>query len=177
MRILGKLALAGVVIFALLQLIRPGIPTQPATAEIQAPPEITSILNKDCYSCHSDQRRLSWFDEIVPGYWLVRNDILTARQHLNFSTIGAKPAAAQRATLFEAASMIQLGAMPLPQFTLLHPNARVTPAELTDPEDIPRPMGHTSAPRRCIRSHPDRNPHLSLVCAARAKRSRLRPNL
>ncbi len=131
MRTIVKLAVAGVAAFALLQLVRPGIPSQPATAEIQAPPEIRSILNKDCYSCHSDQRRLSWFDEIVPGYWLVRNDILTARQHLNFSTIGAKPAAAQRATLFEAASMIQLGAMPLPQFTLLHPEARVTPAELT----------------------------------------------
>ena len=131
MRTLVKLAVAGVAAFALLQLIRPGIPTKPATAEIQAPPEIRSILDKDCYSCHSDERRLSWFDEIVPGYWLVRSDILTARQHLNFSTIGAKPAAAQRATLFEAASMIQLGAMPLPQFTLLHPDARVTPAELT----------------------------------------------
>jgi Haem-binding domain/Cytochrome P460 len=131
MRIIGKLALAGAVGFALLQLARPSIPTQPATAEIQAPPEIRTILDKDCYSCHSDQRRLSWFDEIVPGYWLVRNDVLTARQHLNFSTIGAKPAAAQKGTLFEAASMIQLGAMPLPRFTLLHPEARVTPAELT----------------------------------------------
>jgi hypothetical protein len=131
MRTIGKLAVAGVVAFALLQLVRPSIPAQPATAEIQAPSEIKSILNKDCYSCHSDQQRLSWFDEIVPGYWLVRKDILTARQHLNFSTIGAKPAAAQKGTLFEAASMIQLGAMPLPQFTLLHPEARVTPAELT----------------------------------------------
>jgi heme-binding protein/cytochrome P460 len=131
MRFLGKLAVAGVAVFALLQLIRPGIPTKPATAEIQAPPEIRSILDKDCYSCHSDQRRLSWFDKIVPGYWLVRSDILTARQHLNFSTIGSKPAAAQRATLFEAVSMVQLGAMPLPQFALLHPEARVTPAELT----------------------------------------------
>src|SRR5271154_3594863 len=116
MRTIVKLAVAGVVAFALLQLVRPGIPSQPATAEIQAPPEIRSILNKDCYSCHSDQRRLSWFDEIVPGYWLVRNDILTARQHLNFSTLGAKPAAAQKATLYEAVNMVQLGAMPLPQY-------------------------------------------------------------
>jgi hypothetical protein len=32
----------------------------------------------------------------VPGYWLVRYDILTAREHLNFSTVGAKPAACRR---------------------------------------------------------------------------------
>ena len=131
MRILGKLIVAGVIVFVLLQLVRPGIPAKPATAELQAPPEIRQILEKSCYSCHSDQRRLSWFDNIVPGYWLVRLDILTAREHLNLSTLGARPAAAQKATLYEAVNMIQLGAMPLPQFLRLHPDARVTPAELT----------------------------------------------
>jgi len=65
-----------------------------------------------------------------PGYWLVRCDILTAREHLNFSTLGAKPAAIQKATLYEAVNMIQLGAMPLPQFVTLHPEAKVTPEEL-----------------------------------------------
>jgi hypothetical protein len=110
--------------------VRPSIPSVPATAELQAPPEVRHILEKDCYSCHSDQRRLSWFDQIVPAYWLVRYDILTAREHLNFSTLGSRPAAAQKATLYEAVNMIQLGAMPLPQFVQLHPDARVTPEEL-----------------------------------------------
>jgi hypothetical protein len=127
----GKLIVAGVIIFALLQLVRPAIPSKPAAAEIQVPPEIKQILDKDCYSCHSDQRRLAWFDQIVPGYWLVRHDILTAREHLNFSTLGSKPAAAQKATLFEAVNMIQLGAMPLPSFLKLHPDANVTPQELS----------------------------------------------
>jgi hypothetical protein len=94
MKTLSKLAVAGVIVFAVLQAVRPGIPVQPTTVEIQAPPEVRRILDANCYSCHSDQRRLSWFDHIVPGYWLVRHDILTARQHLNFSTLGAKSAAA-----------------------------------------------------------------------------------
>jgi hypothetical protein len=130
MRIIARLLLAVVVVFVLLQFVRRTIPTSPATAELAVQPEVRHILEKDCYSCHSDQRRLSWFDEIVPAYWLVRDDILTARQHLNFSTLGAKPAAVQKATLFEAVNMIQLGAMPLHQYTLLHPGARVTPEEL-----------------------------------------------
>jgi Cytochrome P460/Haem-binding domain len=130
MKTFGKFIVAAVVIFAGLQLIRPGIPAKAAFAEIQAPPEVRQILDKDCYSCHSDQRRLSWFDEVVPSYWLVRHDILTAREHVNFSTLGSKPAAVQKATLYEAVNMIQLGAMPLPQFTQLHPEARVTPEEL-----------------------------------------------
>lgn len=130
MRWFGRLAIAAVVLFVALQCIRPGIPSPPATAEIQAPVEIKQILDKGCYSCHSDQRRLAWFDEIVPAYWLVRHDVLTARQHLNFSTLGSKPAAVQKATLYEAVNMIQLGAMPLPSFAKLHPEARLTPEDL-----------------------------------------------
>jgi hypothetical protein len=130
MKTIARLILAGLAIFVLLQFVRPGIPTRPVTAELQAPPEVKRILEKDCYSCHSDQRRLAWFDQVVPAYWLVRHDILTARGHLNFSTIGAKPAAQQRASLFEAVNMMQLGAMPLPQFVKLHPDARVLPEDL-----------------------------------------------
>ena len=131
MKTLVKLTAAGIIAFVFLQLIRPGISTRPAKAELQAPPEFRHILEKDCYSCHSDQRRLSWFDEIVPAYWLVRQDILTARSHLNFSTLGSAPPAVQRAELFEAVNMIQFRAMPLRQFTALHPGAKVTAEELT----------------------------------------------
>lgn len=130
MKIYGKLAIGGVVAFAVLQLVRPTIPAKPATAEVVVPPNVRSILDQSCYSCHSDERRLAWFDQIVPGYWLVRHDILTAREHLNFSTLGAKPSGAQAATLYEAVNMIQLGAMPLQRFLDLHPEAKVTPEEL-----------------------------------------------
>ncbi len=36
----------------------------------------------------------------------------------------------QKAALYEAVNMIQLGAMPLPRFVALHPDAKVTPEEL-----------------------------------------------
>jgi len=130
MKTIGKLIVAGVFVFALMQVVRPSIPVKPATAELQTSPEVKHILEKDCYSCHSDQRRLAWFDQIEPAYWLVRQDILNAREHLDFSTLGSKPPAAQKATLYEAVNMIQLGAMPLPRFTALHPEAKVTPQEL-----------------------------------------------
>jgi Haem-binding domain/Cytochrome P460 len=130
MKIFAKLCIIGLLAFVVLQFVRPSIPVGPRTAELQVPPAVKSILEKDCYSCHSDQRRLAWFDQIVPAYWLVRYDVLTARQHLNFSTLGSKPAAAQKAALFEAFNMIQLGAMPLPRFLSLHPDSKVTPEEL-----------------------------------------------
>lgn len=125
-----RLLLIAAIIFVTLQFVRPGIPARPATADLQAPPEVKQILNTSCYSCHSDERRLSWFDQVVPAYWLVRHDVLTAREHLNFSTLGSQPAAAQKGVLYESVNMVQLGAMPLPQFTMLHPKAKLTPQEI-----------------------------------------------
>jgi len=124
------IAVAVAFLFLLLQFLRPSIPNKPATAEIHAPDNVRQILRKSCYSCHSDERRLSWFDEVMPVYWLVRKDILKAREHLNFSTLGSEPDAMQKAKLYEAVNMIQHGVMPLKRFLALHPEARVTPKEL-----------------------------------------------
>lgn len=152
MRVPLRLAVAGVVALAAMQLVHPNIPSGSsvpsgaAIAEIQAPPRVRQILEKDCYSCHSNEHRLSWFDQIAPGYWLVRHDILTAREHINFSTVGAKPAATQRATLYEAVNMIQLGAMPPKQFTALHPDAKVTPEELEELKSYLAPWSTVGVP-------------------------------
>jgi len=146
MKALGWIVVIAIILFGGLQLVRPGIPQRPATAELNAPPEVKNILKEDCYSCHSDERRLAWFDEIVPAYWLARSDILTAREHLNFSTIGSKPAAAQRAALFEGVSMVQLGAMPLPRFLMLHPDARVSPGDLATLKAYLAPWGTLPSP-------------------------------
>ena len=150
--------MAAVFIFAVLQCVRPAIPSQPLTAEIQAPPEVRHILETHCYACHSSERRLSWFDQIVPGYWLVRYDILTARQHLNFSTLGAKPLAAQKAALYEAVTMVQLGAMPLPQFVALHPAARMGPDDLNVLKAYLAPWSPPPSPANPPAAAPPANP-------------------
>jgi Haem-binding domain/Cytochrome P460 len=117
-------------IFICLQFVRPKLTNPPVTAEIQAPAEVKRVLRKSCYSCHSNETKLPWFDQVVPAYWLVVSDVKTAREHLNFSEIGKLPAAQQRAALFEAVNMIQMGAMPLPQYLMVHPDAKVTPEDL-----------------------------------------------
>lgn len=142
MRLIWRLAMAGAVLFALAQFIHPVIPTRPASAEFNVPSDVKQILEKSCYSCHSDEPRLAWFDQIQPGYWIVRHDILTARSHLNFSSLGVAPPAVQRAKLFEAVNMIQLCAMPLPQFTSVHPGAKVTAEELATLKAFVAPWGN-----------------------------------
>ena len=143
MRAISLLVIGGGVLLVLLQVVRPTIPTKPATAELRAPPEIRRVLEKDCYSCHSDQRRLAWFDEIVPAYWLVAHDVKAARLRLNFSRMASLPLAQQKATLYEAVNQIQLGAMPLAPYRRLH-HAAVTPDQLHTLEDYLRPRSTPS---------------------------------
>jgi Cytochrome P460/Haem-binding domain len=132
-RILTTLFVAAVIVFVGMQAVRPslGSPAGPQQA-IAVPPHIQEILDRRCYACHSDQPRLVWFDHVAPAYWLVAKDVKDARAHLNFSELGAKPAAVQRAELFEAVNQIQLGAMPLPRYLAAHRGAGVTAEELAD---------------------------------------------
>jgi mono/diheme cytochrome c family protein len=113
-----------------IQFIRPELTNPPVTADLQAPPEVKHTFQRSCYNCHSNETKLSWFDEIVPAYWLVASDVKEARAHQNFSEFGKLPAAQQTALLYDAVNKIQLGAMPLPSYRRVHPGSAVTPEEL-----------------------------------------------
>ena len=136
-RILAGLSL----LFLGLQLVRPELSSGPPVAELQAPPAVKQILENSCYACHSNERRLSWFDEVVPGYWLVASDVKQARRHLNFSELGTQSPAKQRAVLFQAVNFVKAGVMPLRSYTRVHPDAVVSAAQLGILQDYLRPKG------------------------------------
>jgi hypothetical protein len=131
-RVRTFLWLAAILCFAFiaLQFIRPQLTNPPVTAELQAPPEVKQVLRNSCYSCHSNETRLPWYDKVVPAYWVVTSDVKEARKHLNFSEIGKLPAPMQKGILYEAVNQIQMGAMPLPSYVKVHPGAAVTSEQL-----------------------------------------------
>lgn len=116
--------------FVGMQFIRPELNNPPVTADLQVPPHVKEILKRSCYNCHSNETRLSWFDEPSPAYWMVARDVREARKHLNFSEIGKLPAGQQKAALFESVSQIELGAMPLPAYKRVHTESGITPEDL-----------------------------------------------
>jgi mono/diheme cytochrome c family protein len=139
-RTLATIALVVAVVFIALQFFRPALTNPPVTAEIQVPPEVKQVLQHSCYNCHSNETKLPWFDQVVPPYWLVAHDVKEARSHLNFSEIGKVPPPMQKAILFEAVNQIQLGAMPLPAYKRVHPDAVVTDAQLKILRDYLAPL-------------------------------------
>src|ERR1700730_18619295 len=92
-RVLPRVAMALFVVFLGLQLVHPELKNPPVTADLQAPLEVKQILKNSCYDCHSNETTLKWFDQLVPAYWLVNSDVKKGRMHLNFSELGAQPAA------------------------------------------------------------------------------------
>ena len=120
-----------VVFLIAIQFVRKPLPNPPVTADFQAPPEVKEILKKSCYGCHSNETKLAWFDLPVPAYWIVRDHVLDARTHINFSEIGKLPAAQQKGALYEGVMQVSRGAMPIPAYVAFHPEAKVTDQDVT----------------------------------------------
>ena len=126
-------------VFIAIQFVRPNLSNPPIVAELTAPVAVKQVLKQSCYACHSNERRLSWFDEIAPAYWVVARDVKEARLHLTFSELGTRSAAEQRAALFEAVNFMQQGEMPPKDYSRLHPEAPVTQKEINILEDYLHP--------------------------------------
>lgn len=107
------------------QLVRCARTNPPVTAEIQAPPEVTAVLRRACYDCHSHETVWPWYSGVAPVSWLVAHDVDEGREKLNFSTWGAYDRRRKVKKLKETAEQVTEGEMPPWYFTLMHPDARL----------------------------------------------------
>ncbi|WP_228435714.1 heme-binding domain-containing protein [Chryseobacterium pennipullorum] len=113
-----------------LQLWNQPLEGKPVTKKIEAPREVISILENSCFSCHSNQQNLSWYDQIAPFSWAVNKDIKRAREVLNFSEWEKKSPAEHKGNMYAILNMMQSGKMPLHEYTLLHPSAKITKKDI-----------------------------------------------
>lgn len=112
--------------FGGLQLFSRPLEGKPATGKIEAPKEVLAILENSCFSCHSNQQNLSWYDKIAPISWAVNKDVKRAREVLNFSEWEKYSPGEHQGKMYAILNMIQNGKMPLHEYTLLHPSAKIT---------------------------------------------------
>ncbi|WP_114792076.1 heme-binding domain-containing protein [Niabella yanshanensis] len=122
-------ALAIVTIFCALQILSSSLEKKPVTRQIDAPQEVIAILENSCFNCHSNQQKLSWYDKLAPVSWLVNKDVMRAREVLNFSEWDFS-AGEHLGKMYAILNMMQSGKMPLSNYTLLHPAAKITPNEI-----------------------------------------------
>ena len=96
-------------------------------------PQTLDLAKRACFDCHSNETVWPWYSNIAPVSWLVQYDVDGGRRRLNFSTWGVPSAnpggRRQRSPTGEIAETIIEGSMPPIQYTIQHPEARLTQPE------------------------------------------------
>ena len=111
--------------------VNPGNPDGRILSGAQVEPGILAILQRSCQDCHSEATRYPWYSYVAPVSWLIWSDVARGRKHLNFSRWSEYPVLRRMRSLSEIANQVKDREMPLRQYTLLHPRARLSEAEVS----------------------------------------------
>lgn len=131
-----KIFLGLILVAVVIQFFRPQKNLSAATPKTDllvvhaAPPEVKQLLSVGCYDCHSDNTRYPWYAEIQPVAWWLASHVDDGKKELNFSSFG-ELSAKRKATRIEAMiDSITTGEMPLKSYTLVHRDAKFSPAQI-----------------------------------------------
>ena len=130
MKWLKRLVLALLVLFLLAQFMRPertNPPIDPAK-ELRAPAPVQQILDRSCKDCHSNRTEWPWYSHVTPVNWYLVDHINEGRQELNFSDFNSYETKKQARKLQELCEEVEDGHMPIPEYTWLHRDAKLSAA-------------------------------------------------
>ena len=97
----------------------------PVTADINVPVEIKTILKNSCYDCHSNETVWPWYSKIAPISWLISNDVIDGRKHLNFSEWEKLYSEKRNELKKKIWEEVNKDEMPLDIYTYIHPSAKL----------------------------------------------------
>ena len=105
-------------------------------------PQTQALFQRACSDCHSNNTNWRWYTNIAPFSWLIQKDVDEGRQRLNLSECGVprpRPSrpfggdgegfGGEREGGGDLSEVILRGSMPPIQYTLIHPEARLTTTE------------------------------------------------
>jgi len=93
------------------------------------PEDVSTVLKKACYDCHSNNTRYPWYANIQPVAWWLADHIKDAKKELNFSEFAAYNQRRQYRKMEEVIDEVKEGGMPLNSYTWIHKDARLTEDE------------------------------------------------
>jgi mono/diheme cytochrome c family protein len=121
-----RIALGFGVALLAIQLVPVARTNPPVEASVEAPPEVTAILRRACFDCHSNETVWPPQAYVAPVSWLVAHDVKEGREELNFSRWG--PDQAKR-TAKELPKEVEKKDMPPFLYLLAHPGATLSAAD------------------------------------------------
>ncbi len=127
--------LALLLVFILIQFIRParnenGQASTDQIGKVYAVPEnVKAVLEVSCYDCHSNNTHYPWYAEIQPAGWWLASHIKKGKSELNFDLFGEYSKRRQDSKLKSIANSIEDETMPLPSYTFIHADAKLSKDE------------------------------------------------
>jgi hypothetical protein len=103
---------------------------QPLFAGVQADPAVLRIVGKSCQSCHSDRTEWPWYSYVAPLSWMIESDVHQGRSHMNLSHWDEYSPEKQSELLTRIAAAVRSRQMPLPRYLQVHPDARLSDADV-----------------------------------------------
>ena len=86
--------------------------------------ESERVARAACYDCHSNETHWPWYSNVAPMSWLVYEDVKAGRDVLNFSEFDRR-----QDEVDDIEDVIEDGEMPPSNYTMLHPDAKLSDAE------------------------------------------------
>jgi hypothetical protein len=105
---------------------RPVSPGDDLSATNAPPAEIAQLLRGACYNCHSDETQWPWYSRVAPVSWWVVDHVNSGRKRLNFSEWPHQDSQRAARKWNRISEEVSSGDMPLPSYTWVHPEARLT---------------------------------------------------
>ncbi|RFS19453.1 cytochrome C [Chitinophaga silvatica] len=124
------ISLVFLIAFVLMQFIRPSRNQSSDQGSIKKtvsiPSAVSAILKNACYDCHSNNTRYPWYSNIQPIGIFMAKHIREGKQELNFDEFNTYSSKRQRNKLKRMKEQIEKDEMPLPSYTWMHSNAKLT---------------------------------------------------
>lgn len=127
-----RILVIAALVFGTAQFIRPDTsapvsdPAQDLIALTQPSSEVATLLRTACYDCHSNETSYPWYDRITPVNFWVQHHVDEARAEGNFSNWGELAEKKRKHFAEEAVELVKAGEMPLPSYTWMHGEAKLT---------------------------------------------------
>ena len=125
------------IVIALIQFIPVNRVNKPVDAKADfvkiynTPKNVTQILKKACYDCHSNETVYPDYAYIAPISWSIKNHVDEGREHLNLSEWGNINKDLKKDMLENSVHSVKGYTMPMPGYISKHPEANLTKAERT----------------------------------------------
>jgi hypothetical protein len=97
----------------------------PVAGEIQTPQDVMKILRKSCYDCHSNTTEWPWYSDVAPVSWLISDDVISGRKHLNFSEWEKYNDVRKEKKLESIWEEINTDEMPIKAYRYVHPGSEL----------------------------------------------------